>query len=78
MKIEGNGDVVLLQLRHKGANTSFEHNSQPFGYPAGARVEPANISTIQFDDIYEVDILIRMLREFKDANYRYFGDWRRV
>lgn len=78
MKIEGNGEVILLQLRHKGAKTSFEHQYQPFGYPPGERIDPMNISMIQFDDAYEVDVLIKMLKEFKDANYRYFGDWRRL
>lgn len=78
MKIKGKGDVDILELHHKGANTRFQSRVQPFGLPDLPQTKEESIATIQFDDVYEVDALIKMLREFKDANYRYFGDWRKL
>lgn len=76
MRIEGNGKVDVLELKHEGANSRFAHRMKPFGYPCDIeRVKGENYALIRFDDIHEVDNLIRMLEEFKRLNCAHFGEW---
>ena len=71
-----NGDKVeKIRLDHKGLNISFscifEDNDKYCPHPAMLHID--------FEDLSEVEQLIRLLEIFRDeANERYLGTWIRT
>ena len=68
--------VDRIAIRLKSANTNFNLITKPLGPCGDFDPNKGNEVFIVLDDSYEIDTLIRMLEEFKRANYAHFGDWR--
>lgn len=67
-----NGFVIRL----KSANTNFKLVNKPLESCGDFDPNKGNEVFVVLDDSYEIDMLIRMLEEFKRVNYATFGDWR--
>lgn len=63
-------------IRLKSANTNFKLVNKPLEPCGDFDPNKGNEVFVVLDDSYEIDMLIRMLEEFKRVNYAAFGDWR--
>lgn len=87
MHIQGNGlPTKEIELHLKPVDTHYVLCLKPFGDldPRGPS-DPVmfgdgwqNRAVIHFEDTRELDSLIDMLVKFRDENFGYFGEWRRV
>ena len=68
--------VDRIVVRLKSANTNFKLLTKPLDPCGDFDPNKGNEVFIVLDDSYEIDTLIRMLEDFKRANYASFGDWR--
>lgn len=68
--------VDRIVVRLKSANTNFKLITKPLDPCGDFNPNKGNEVFIVLDDSYEIDMLIRMLEDFKLANYASFGDWR--
>lgn len=85
MHIRGNGlPTKEIELCLKPVDTHFVLVMNPYTFP---KVDPKtpvfgdgweNRAVIHFEDTHELQILIDMLVQFRDENFRYLGEWRKV
>lgn len=86
MYIRGNGlPTQEIELCLKPVDSHYVLKMQSFGYPP---VDPSksinfgdaweNRAVIHFEDTHELQALIDMLVQFRDANFGYLGEWRQV
>ena len=68
--------VDRIVLRLKSANTNFKLITKPLDPCGDFDPNKGNEVFIVLDDSYEIDMLSRMLEDFKRLNYASFGDWR--
>lgn len=81
MRFKGVGDPTgTIVLKLDGSDMKFAHIIDRLYYPFD-KTRPIDLPMdrveIEFADSYEVDQLIHILEQFKDENYKHFGDWRR-
>ena len=69
-----NGEKINeIRFDHKGLNVAFRCILEDFE----ENLLPERMMYIQFEDMSEVETLIRLLTEFKEqSKRRYIGDWR--
>lgn len=77
MKIGDKENINKITLRHKGKDVKFKCFIKPFPYTERLDLEKRNGAEIIFDDLTEVDILIDILKRFKQQSQEYIGIWER-
>lgn len=82
MQIEGTGSKInVLRFKHKGQDLNFQHiNTQDImarKYTNELGLPKTEIGTIEFEDIKEIDNLIKTLEYFKDFCELHIGEWER-
>ena len=86
MHIRGNGlPTQEIELTLKPVDSHFVLAMKPFDFPPRSAAEPVkfgerweNRAVIHFEDTHELDALIDMLVRFRDENFAYLGEWRKV
>ena len=81
MQIEGTGNKInVLRFKHKGQDLNFQH-IQPQSSIARVYTNEflpkLEIGMIEFEDIKEIDNLIKTLEHFKDFCELHIGTWGR-
>jgi hypothetical protein len=74
MNINSYGEVAAIRFKHKGFEMNMEH-ILPAVYMEGKPVKPGTIAFFEYDDMREVEIMIRMLEEFKRRCDGKIGSW---
>ena len=74
MNIKGYGEVSTIRLIHKGCEMNFE-NMLPVVYLESAPITPSTFAFIEFKDISEVEMMIHMLKRFRDGCIEGMGKW---
>lgn len=86
MHIRGNGlPTQEIELCLKPVDAHYVLCMTPLEFPRRNPSEPINFGerwanrvTISFEDTHELQTLIDMLVKFRDDNFGYLGEWRRV
>lgn len=77
MKINDKENINEIILRHKGKDIKFNCFIKPFPYVERLDLKEKDSVEIVFDDLTEVDVLIDMLKRFKQESQEYIGVWKR-
>lgn len=74
MNVKGYGEVSSIRLKHKGCDMNFQ-NILAAKYMDAIPIEPSTIAFIEFKDIYEVEMMINMLKKFREGCIDGMGEW---
>lgn len=77
MKINDKENINEIIFRHKGKDIKFNCFIKPFPYVERLNLKEKDLVEIVFDDLTEVDVLIDMLKRFKQESQEYIGVWKR-
>lgn len=78
MRIEGvtNKDINEVTFKHNGKYLNFRCITKPLPYdPFSNKLIETTNTTIIFDDIMEIENLIKMLTRMRKECSEYFGIW---
>lgn len=77
MKIKGNGcSVNEIEMKLNSMNTRFQCFMDPFPYSERRDMSESNAAVIIFEDLSEIDSLIKPLVYFRDRNAMHIGVWK--
>lgn len=74
MNVKGHGEVSSIRLKHRGCDMNFQ-NILEAKYMDAIPIEPSTIASIEFKDIYEVEMMINMLKKFREGCLDGMGKW---
>ena len=69
------GKVSTVRLKHGELNFNLAHRTLPGPYEARTSHGDAGELILEFADLYEIDMLIELLTQFKKACTRYMGEY---
>lgn len=66
--------VENIEMKHRGVDIRYRHiNINP--YLCSESLCKQKVHTVEFEDIYEIDKLIHLLKEFKKGCELHIGEW---
>ena len=68
------GKVSTVRLKHGALNFNLAHRTLPGPYEARTSHGDAGELILEFADLYEIDMLIELLTQFKKGCTRYMGE----
>ena len=78
MKINHTENVQVFRLNHNGLDYRYVCHAEPMRYFENTDIKPAGTATIIFEDSREVDQLIDILTNYRNALHAKMGNWKNV
>jgi len=69
------GEVSTIRLKHGALDLKLAHRTLPGPYEARTSHGDAGELRLEFADLYEIDMLIRLLTQFKKGCTSYMGEY---